>query len=150
MERITNGNDEGYGIRVLVAGAWGFAASNIFTAEEVAKTAELAVEYAKAAKPFTKHEALIGEYHGEAHYWKAPVHTDPFEVPIKDKVDLLVRASKAAMAVSPKVKLVMANLSFLTESKLFMSTEGARIEQEFTEFGRQRILHRNRRRGYAD
>lgn len=135
LERITNGNDEGYGIRVLVAGAWGFAASNIFTAEEVAKTAELAVEYAKAAKPFTKHEALIGETHGEAAYWKAPVHTDPFEVPIKDKVDLLVRASKAAMAVSPKVKLVMANLSFLHESKLFMSTEGARIEQEFTESG---------------
>ncbi|HOA16253.1 MAG TPA: TldD/PmbA family protein, partial [Bacillota bacterium] len=135
LERITEGIDDGYGIRVLVDGAWGFAASNVITDEEAIRTAALAVEYAKAAKPFTKHSADIGESAGEAARWRAPMEKDPFKVPIKDKVDLLARASKAAMAVSPKVKLVTANMNFITESKVFVSTEGARIEQEFTESG---------------
>ncbi len=135
IERITEGLDEGYGIRVLVDGAWGFAASNILTEEEAVKTAETAVQYARAAKPFTKHDAAIGETSGDIANWRAPMELDPFKVPVEDKVALLMRASKAAAAVSPKVKLVNANMNFLTEKKLYMSTEGARIEQEFTESG---------------
>lgn len=135
LERITEGLDEGYGIRVLVDGAWGFAASNILTEEEAVRTAETAVQYARAAKPFTKHDAAIGETSGDIANWRAPMEVDPFKVPIEEKVALLIRASKAAAEVSPKVKLVNANMNFLTESKLYMSTEGARIEQEFTESG---------------
>ncbi len=135
LERITEGLDEGYGIRVLVDGAWGFAASNILTEQEAVKTAETAVQYARASKPFTKHEAAIGETSGDIASWRAPMEMDPFAVPIEEKVELLMRASRAAAAVSPKVKLVNANMNFLTESKLYMSTEGARIEQEFTESG---------------
>ena len=135
LETISEGSDEGYGVRVLVDGAWGFAASNSMSEEDAAKTAELAVEYAKAARPMLKRKAEIGECRGEAAYWKAPIEVDPFAVPIGDKVGLLIKATLTAKGYSPKVRQAKATMDFITEKKLFMSTEGARIEQEFTESG---------------
>lgn len=135
LEKISEGTDEGFGIRVLADGAWGFAASNILTEEEAVKTAELAVGYAKAAARALKSPAKLEPKAGDAASWKAPVEEDPFEVPITEKVELLVKACEAARAVSESVRMVQANMNFLNERKLFMSTEGASIEQEFTESG---------------
>ncbi|HPU96069.1 MAG TPA: DNA gyrase modulator, partial [Bacillota bacterium] len=73
LDSIGEGSDEGYGVRVLVDGAWGFAASNSMTEEDAARTGELAVEYAKAARPYLKRRAEIGECRGEAAYWRAPM-----------------------------------------------------------------------------
>ena len=43
VQNIVNTESFGVGIRVIANGAWGFAASNNVTKEEIAKTAEKAV-----------------------------------------------------------------------------------------------------------
>src|SRR5439155_19903208 len=48
MEGIDRSRSEGVGIRVLVKGYWGFAATARATEEEVARTARLAVAIARA------------------------------------------------------------------------------------------------------
>src|SRR5258706_16071543 len=48
IQNIANTESFGVGIRVIANGAWGFAATNIVTKEEIAKTAEKAVAVAKA------------------------------------------------------------------------------------------------------
>jgi TldD protein len=49
MEGIDRSTSEGLGIRVLVNGYWGFAATARQEPEEIERTAKLAVEIAKAA-----------------------------------------------------------------------------------------------------
>ena len=49
MEGIDRSSSEGLGIRVLVNGYWGFAATARREPEEIERTAKLAVEIARAA-----------------------------------------------------------------------------------------------------
>src|SRR5438477_2593901 len=49
MEGIDRGRSDGIGIRVLVNGFWGFAATARLDEPEVARTAELATAIARAA-----------------------------------------------------------------------------------------------------
>ena len=48
VENVTNTESYGFGVRVLVDGAWGFAASSDVQKEEIARVAERAVSIAKA------------------------------------------------------------------------------------------------------
>ena len=48
VQNIANTESYGVGIRVIANGAWGFAATNKVTKDEIAKTAEKAVAVAKA------------------------------------------------------------------------------------------------------
>src|SRR6478736_2236328 len=48
VQNVANTESFGAGIRVIVNGAWGFAASNRVTREDIIKTAERAVAVAKA------------------------------------------------------------------------------------------------------
>ena len=49
MEGIDRSTSTGVGVRVLVRGRWGFAATSRLDEAEVERTAELAVEIARAA-----------------------------------------------------------------------------------------------------
>ena len=49
VEGLSLNRDQGFGIRVLVDGAWGFASSSRLTFQEVEKVAAQAVEMAKAS-----------------------------------------------------------------------------------------------------
>src|SRR5215207_6257239 len=49
VEGVASGESEGFGIRVLVDGAWGFAGSHVLTAAEADRVAGEAVRIAKAS-----------------------------------------------------------------------------------------------------
>src|SRR3990172_8925035 len=59
--------DSGFGIRALYKGAWGFAASADFTPEEIERTADRAVEIARASFTLMKTPVTLAE---------EPVHKD--------------------------------------------------------------------------
>ena len=48
-DSISRDESRGFGVRVLVEGAWGFASSSYLTAAEVDRVTALAVEIAKAS-----------------------------------------------------------------------------------------------------
>ena len=91
----------GIGIRVIADGAWGFAASSHLRKEDIAKAAARAVEIAKASAlikaPAGLHWAPEEPYKDT---FKTPVKTDPFQVPLGQKIDLLLAINKAVLAVN--------------------------------------------------
>jgi len=130
--RVTGFNDSetfGFGVRVLAGGAWGFAASRDLNAQEVQRMARQAVAQARAnaAGTRTPVELAPAEVHRDA-TWRSPIQVDPFEVAVEEKVDLLLRANAAALAVQG-ARFVNSSMFFLREEKTFASTDGSFITQ---------------------
>ena len=132
-ERQITGFDDGetlgFGVRALVEGAWGFAASRELTADEVERVARSAVSQARASAATLRRrvELAPAEVHRDA-TWRSPIQTDPFDVPIEEKVDLLLRANAAALGVRG-ARFVTSSMFFLREEKTFASTDGSYITQ---------------------
>jgi len=91
VQNIVNTESFGVGIRVIANGAWGFAATNIVTKDEIAKTAAKAVAVAKANAKILSEPVQLAPQKGYGEVsWKAPIEKNAFAVPVKEKVDLLV------------------------------------------------------------
>ncbi len=128
---VTNTETFGFGVRVLVDGSWGFAASSVVTKEEIAKVAERAVGIAKSNKVIqrTRIELVPVEKYPDAKY-STPVKQDPFTVPLSEKVDLLLKVNaEAAKVKGPGPMFVNSGMFFTKEEKYFGSTEGTYAEQ---------------------
>ncbi|HPO72779.1 MAG TPA: TldD/PmbA family protein, partial [Armatimonadota bacterium] len=66
--------------------------------------------------------------------FEMPCRKDPFEVPLEEKISLLLDAD-AALRREPRVTVSEARMAFFREEKTFASTEGAYLEQVKTESG---------------
>jgi TldD protein len=129
VQNVGNSESYGVGVRVIVNGCWGFAATNNVTKEGVAKTAENAVAVAKAnskigGKPV---ELAPQKGYGEVS-WKTPIEKNAFEVPVKEKVELLLAVNGAAMAGG--ANFVNSRMLAINEQKYFASTDGSYIDQD--------------------
>src|SRR6478609_9772061 len=98
VQNVLNTESFGVGIRVIVNGTWGFAANNSVTPDGIKKATEKAVAIAKANSKFQKEPVKLAATpsYGEVS-WKTPIMKNGFEVPVKDKVDLLMAANSKAM-----------------------------------------------------
>ncbi|MGN7724744.1 TldD/PmbA family protein [Luteimonas sp. 22616] len=129
VQNVVNTESSGVGIRVIANGAWGFAATNDMTTQGVAAAARQAVAIAKAnAKTQTAPVQLaptpgVGEV-----AWKTPIRKNAMEVPIKDKVDLLLGVNAAA--TNAGASFVNSMLFLVNEQKYFASTDGSYIDQD--------------------
>jgi TldD protein len=126
---VQDSETSGFGIRVLVDGTWGFAASRDISMDEVARVARVAVEQGRAnrAAQLRPVELAPLDWTGRGE-WRSPVDVEPFDIPIEDKVALLLDANAAAMAVAG-VAFSRSNMSFLREEKFFASTDGVITDQ---------------------
>lgn len=131
VQNVTNTESYGFGVRVLVDGAWGFAASSTMDKAEVEKVAERAVSIAKANKPIQSRriELVPVEKYPDAKFM-TPVKQDPFAVSLSEKADYLLKVNAEAMKVKgPGPMFVNSGMFFTKEEKYFASTEGSSIEQ---------------------
>jgi TldD protein len=124
VQGIQDNETFGFGVRTLVGGAWGFAASSDLTRDEVARIARQAVAQASAnraalVKPVVLAPAPVTR---EGH-WRSPIKTDPFDVAIEEKVALLLAANDAAMKVKGS-RFVNSSMFFLREEKTYANSEG--------------------------
>jgi TldD protein len=119
----------GFGLRVLVDGTWGFAASRELTAAEAARIAGVAVQQARANRVAQRRPVELAptDVHPDGR-WQSPIQVDPFTIPIEEKVDLLLRANAAALGVSG-MRFVTSGISFLREEKFYANTEGTVTNQ---------------------
>ncbi|HYH27270.1 MAG TPA: TldD/PmbA family protein [Actinomycetota bacterium] len=134
MEGVDRSHSEGLGIRVLVDGYWGFAATARDEDSEVARTAALAVQIARAAARLPRDPVKLAEVEPVKARWQTPVQEDPFTVPLDEKVSLLMEASRR-LSEADGLAFGEASLDFFRRRTAFASSEGAEIEQEITHSG---------------
>jgi TldD protein len=130
VQNIVNTESYGVGVRVIANGCWGFAAVvDAKTEADTAKAAEEAVAIAKAnAKLMTVPVQLAPQSGFGEVSWKAPIQKNAFEVPIKEKVDLLLGVNDAAMKNG--ANYVNSVLFMVNEQKYFASSDGSYIDQD--------------------
>ncbi|MFD2784965.1 TldD/PmbA family protein [Hymenobacter rubripertinctus] len=129
VQNIVSSESFGVGVRVIANGTWGFAATNTVTDAGIAKAAQLAVQIAKANSKVQKEQVQLAVQKGYGEVsWKAPIKINAFEVPIKDKVALLLAANAAAM--DNGASFVNSVLFQVNEQKYFASTDGSYIDQD--------------------
>jgi TldD protein len=131
---VADDASEGFGVRVLVDGAWGFAGSARLDPSEVDEVVRRALRIARASARVQSERVELGPPVTSRGRYTTPLRRDPFSVPLSEKVDLLLRADRA-MASVKGVTVRTGQMEFVRENKLFASTEGALTEQELVESG---------------
>ena len=118
----------GFGVRVLVDGAHGFASGYDLTPEEVERIARLAVSLAKEGKRAGPGRLRWAEEPAYQDVWTSTFVVDPFEVPLDRKLATLIAADKI-LRERPEITATECTMSFRRESQVFLSSAGAAIEQ---------------------
>ncbi len=131
VERLTDSESEGIGVRVLVGGAWGFACDRRLTRAGARDAALRAYSFARAAAG--KHSRRLAPIEAHTGRFRTAVERDPFEVPLAEKVEHCLRADAALAA--PDVLVRQAMVRAQREHKLLLSSEGTEVEQELIECG---------------
>jgi TldD protein len=111
VQNVSRSQSFGFGVRVLVKGAWGFAASGNVTPEEVQRITRQAVEVAQANSAYQRKPVQLVSTPMVLTSWKSSFEKDPFEVPVEDKVGFLLKLNEVAMATKG-VSFVNSSLSF--------------------------------------
>jgi TldD protein len=134
LEAASSNRSAGFGVRVLVDGAWGFAGSAVLEEDEVERIAREAVAIARASGLARREPVQLDDTPPATDSYRTPVGEDPFTVSIDDKLRILFDAD-AAMARVPGITVREGTIEAARERKTFASTEGARIEQELMQAG---------------
>ncbi|KRG75796.1 TldD protein [Stenotrophomonas ginsengisoli] len=129
VQNVVNGESTGVGIRVIVNGAWGFAATNQLNADGVAKAAQQAAAIARANAKIQTEPVRLAAAPGVGEVrWATPIKTNAMAVPVKDKVELLLSVNAAAIAAG--ASFVNSQVFAINEQKYFASTDGSYIDQD--------------------
>jgi TldD protein len=130
VQNIVNTESYGVGVRVIADGCWGFAAVvDAKNETDTAKAAEKAVAIAKANAKLMKEPVQLAPQKGYGEVsWKAPIQRNAFEVPIKEKVDLLLSVNSAALKNG--ANYVNSVLFMVNEQKYLATTDGTYADQD--------------------
>ncbi len=134
VEQVALGEEAGFGVRALVDGAWGFASSYRLNTEEADNVAAEAVRIARASARVHDRPVVLGEPVRSQGTYSTPREIDPFQVPLDDKIAMLVQADEAMRRV-PQITIATGNVVCVRDTKTFANTEGAYTEQEILQTG---------------
>ena len=118
----------GYGIRVFKNGAWGFAHNNVFSKDAVNETVKKAFAIAQQSGRIRYGDGLkLAHERGYIDSYKTPFSIDPFDVPLSEKVELMMEVNKTMLNYA-EIKLAIFMLESRKDEKLFASTIGSRLD----------------------
>ncbi len=130
LTNLADNISSGFGVRVLLDGAWGFAASHRKTPEEVKRIVAMAVEIAKGSRLSQQEPVKLVPVEAYQAKYTTPIEIDPFEIPIGEKAELLLNINEQLLAYGERgIKKAYSFLRFNREEKTFASTEGSLIQQ---------------------
>ena len=151
--RITRGNQEsvstrerqitgvsksetyGIGIRALVGGSWGFAATRDLRRDSIVKTAREAAAIAAANNKINPVKTNLSPVKKVPDgRWITPHEIDPFTIPIEQKAQLLFKTNEEALRVKG-VRFVTSSINSIKESRLLGTTDGSMIQQTYMRLG---------------
>lgn len=130
IQNVVDTDTVGIGVRALVDGTWGFAATRMLTTDGAAAAAREAVAIAKASKVARANpiEWLPSPAVKDG-VWKSAFTQDPFEVPVEQKADLLIKANANAMKAK-NVKYVFSGFFFVKDERNYANTDGTVTKQD--------------------
>jgi TldD protein len=128
VQNVSRSQSFGFGVRVLVKGTWGFASSCNVTLEEVRAVTQRAVEIARANSVYQRKPVTLVPAPKVVANWKSAFEKDPFDVPVEEKIQFLLKLNETAMKTQG-VSFVSSSVSFVNEQKFLASSDGSRIEQ---------------------
>jgi len=128
VQNVSRNQSFGFGVRVLVKGTWGFAASPVMTAAEVRRVTGEAVEIARANAAFQRRPIRLAPAPKAVANWKSAFEKDPFDVAIDDKIGFLLKLNEEALGVKG-VSFVNSSMTWVNEQKFLATSDGSRIEQ---------------------
>jgi TldD protein len=134
VEGVQSGETEGFGVRVLVDGAWGFAASHHLSTGEADRVAAEAVRIAKASATALRHPVRLDGRPPAHGRFETPVQEDPFGVPLDRKVADLLAADRAMNEVKG-ITFTESQYAAQREWKTFAASDGSFTEQVITHIG---------------
>jgi TldD protein len=134
MEGIDRSDSEGIGIRVLVNGYWGFAATARLEPEEIDRTAKLAVSIAKAASRLPMEPIRLAEVEPQTGTWHSPMQEDPFNVALEEKVALLMESTRR-MQGAKDLAFAEAGIDLYRRATWLATSEGTAVEQTVVHSG---------------
>jgi TldD protein len=131
---VTDDESYGIGIRTLVDGCWGFAATSTMTRAGVQNATRDAITLSRAARSIHRRPVELAPAAPVTGTWMTPVQRDPIEVPLEEKIALLLRANEAALKVK-NVRFVGSGFQLLREIKTLVTSEGTNVTQTFIRIG---------------
>lgn len=130
LNRLADNVNSGFGVRVLLDGAWGFVASHQITPAEIARIVKLAVETAKGSRLTQQEPVRLVPVEAYQDKYITPIKIDPFSVPIQEKAELLLDINEQLLSYGDRgIKKAYSFLNFTKEDKIFASTVGSIIQQ---------------------
>jgi TldD protein len=134
VDSITDSTSKGFGIRVIVDGCWGFSSSSVLAKDEAAKVAREAIEIAAATRLAKKMDVVLSEERPRVDKYRTKIVKDPFAISLDTKIAVLLEADRL-MRKNPAIKVAEGFMAFYQTDKVFLSTEGADLEQTIIESG---------------
>jgi TldD protein len=121
----------GIGVRALVQGAWGFAASPYLELDEAAQLGRDAVAQALTNARVDTRSIELGTYPVATGSWSTPIRIDPFAIPFEEKSDYV----KSLSGLMPRhvdgrdIQGGMGSMVFVRQERAVATTEGAFFTQ---------------------
>ncbi len=152
IETLADTRSGGYGIRALIGGAWGFAASADYSKASIERTAAQAVALARAASRVSRRPLAQKPSKAIIAHYSTPYTIDPASIGLEQRVRLLL-AAEQALHSTPQVRVGRAFIDTRTITKNFFDSNGSQISQRIlqTGSGLQAIAandHDTQERGY--
>jgi hypothetical protein len=122
VEGVASSESEGFGIRVLVDGAWGFASSSRLEAAEIDRVAAQAVRIARASATALRDRSASTIDRRPTGRTRTPVVEDPFAIPLERKIGDGIAYTESMYAAQ-------------RERKTFAASDGSFTEQTITHVG---------------
>jgi TldD protein len=124
----SDAESDGFSVRAIADGAWGFAASAELGRGAVEATAARAVEIARASARVKLEDVQLAPEKPVVAEWSTPYKIDPFTVSVEQNIELLLKIDAELRSVAG-ITLAETNLNFNREEQWFVSSEGADIHQ---------------------
>ncbi|MBN2583545.1 MAG: TldD/PmbA family protein [Planctomycetes bacterium] len=133
VQTLTDEQSRGFGVRVLAGGSWGFHSSCETSEAEIERVVRQACAIAAASAQVADEPVRLAAVEACRGEYTTPHQTDPFEVPLAVKLDVLIAASRKMMG--DPVVLAQSFFAAYETVKVFASTEGALVRQRIVETG---------------
>jgi TldD protein len=134
VESIDRSETAGVGVRALIGSSWGFSAAADLTDVAAGAAGARAAAVARASALVPGEPLQLADVPVVEAEYETPHTESPLEVPLTEKVDLLVGVTETMTSVEG-VALATATLAFWDTEKWFVSSQGHRIHQRIVESG---------------
>lgn len=130
IEAVRKGMEKGAALRVFVGGAWGFASLGTWQSQSLADSITEAYTMAKAASSQVRKPTTLVDSDTVEAKVRAEPKKDPKEVPMKEKIDLLLAEDATIFDYDRRVKSCTINYLDIAATDCFMNSDGTYIEQD--------------------